>query len=585
MSPRPHSDLIRLAAWAIPLLVAYFAVIGRLPATEQPVWLTAITALLLVVCLWHALVTHHLGRRRLGSRYIAFFLAWISLLALADYTDLLAGRREPLTGFERQVPRNVLGLGHWGDWRYRVVPPAPTPVDLIVVMVPTPESRADSRWLLAGIVRQAISNGAKGIALDFFFEQSSPMDPFLASEIQAAQKAKLPVVLGVRRAADRSLGPAEPPLAPTLAEVASHIAHLHGYLESDGRVRLIPTFLPGRHERALSVEVAELLRAERLRLPSNRLIRFLAPEQDVPTLRVNPGRDTDWQQLKNRFVLVGSGADADGQATAYDPNLSSRRAGVLIHAWAAHSLATGHFLIDIDPRLTFPWVFLLCYLLAVVHARTTSARNQMIAALSTSVVATLAAVIAARLGLWLDLSYPLIGIWGLTAIQLLRTTAPVAGAERRESRATRVQEDPMDRPLIDVFVSHNSSDKPAARALCKALESRGIRPWLDEQQLVPGQPWQEALEDAVETASAVAVLVGADGLGPWEVMEMRAALTESVRKGLPVIPVLLPDAPRATPKLPLFLAQYTWVDLRGGFTEDGLDRLQWGITGRRPGQR
>jgi hypothetical protein len=45
----------------------------------------------------------------------------------------------------------------------------------------------------------------------------------------------------------------------------------------------------------------------------------------------------------------------------------------------------------------------------------------------------------------------------------------------------------------------------------------------------------------------------------------------------------LPGAP-TKPDLPLFLQQFTWVDLRGGLTSEGLDRLQWGITGVKPGQ-
>lgn len=55
------------------------------------------------------------------------------------------------------------------------------------------------------------------------------------------------------------------------------------------------------------------------------------------------------------------------------------------------------------------------------------------------------------------------------------------------------------------------------------------------------------------------------------------------RQGLPLIPVLLPDAP-AQPELPLFLELRTWVDLRPKLTEAALDRLQWGITGVRPGR-
>ena len=136
---------------------------------------------------------------------------------------------------------------------------------------------------------------------------------------------------------------------------------------------------------------------------------------------------------------------------------------------------------------------------------------------------------------------------------------------------------------FDVFISHNSQDKPAVRELAEALKVRGLRPWLDEEQLRPGQPWQEALETIIQTTKAAAVLVGKDGLGPWENIEMRACLSQFVKRKLPVIPVLLPDAPRQ-PDLPLFLQELTWVDLRGGLTEENINLMHWGITGINPAE-
>jgi len=133
----------------------------------------------------------------------------------------------------------------------------------------------------------------------------------------------------------------------------------------------------------------------------------------------------------------------------------------------------------------------------------------------------------------------------------------------------------------DVFLSHNSKDKPAVRQLYAALKKRGLRPWLDEEELLPGRPWQEALEQIIATTITAAVLVGKDGLGPWEQPEMRACLAEYVDRKLPVIPVLLPGAPKK-PKLPLFLRGFTWVDLHDGFTADGLDKLVWGISEEKP---
>ena len=134
---------------------------------------------------------------------------------------------------------------------------------------------------------------------------------------------------------------------------------------------------------------------------------------------------------------------------------------------------------------------------------------------------------------------------------------------------------------FDVFLSHNSQDKPVVRVLAAALIGRGLKVWLDEQQLVPGQPWQEGLEEAIQIANAAAVLVGNSGFGPWEIPEMRACLVEFVHRKIPVIPVLLPSL-HNEPSLPLFLKGLTWVDLRGGLNDAGLDLLVWGVTRVKP---
>ncbi len=131
---------------------------------------------------------------------------------------------------------------------------------------------------------------------------------------------------------------------------------------------------------------------------------------------------------------------------------------------------------------------------------------------------------------------------------------------------------------FDVFLSHNSKDKPTVIELSMQLTARGLRVWLDVEQLIPGRPFQEALERVIQTTVSAAILVGKDGLGPWEIPEMRACLQEFVHRSLPVIPVLLPNAP-VRPDLPLFLREFTWVDLRDGITKAGIDRLVWGITG------
>jgi hypothetical protein len=136
-------------------------------------------------------------------------------------------------------------------------------------------------------------------------------------------------------------------------------------------------------------------------------------------------------------------------------------------------------------------------------------------------------------------------------------------------------------PNFDVFLSHNSKDKPIVREIAAALRAEFLHPWLDEEELIPGRFWQQPLEKVIETCRTAAVLVGPSGLGPWQEPEMVACLSEFVNRKLPVLPVLLPGAPEA-PKLPLFLKSLTWVDLREGLSGVNWDRLIWGITGKKP---
>ena len=49
----------------------------------------------------------------------------------------------------------------------------------------------------------------------------------------------------------------------------------------------------------------------------------------------------------------------------------------------------------------------------------------------------------------------------------------------------------------DVFLSHSSADKPAVEELARRLKQAGIEPFLDKWNLIPGLPWQEAIEEAL----------------------------------------------------------------------------------------
>ena len=142
-------------------------------------------------------------------------------------------------------------------------------------------------------------------------------------------------------------------------------------------------------------------------------------------------------------------------------------------------------------------------------------------------------------------------------------------------------------PHYDVFLSHSSGDKDAVEHIAQRLRAEAqLEPFLDKWHLIPGNPWQEELEQALNQSRTCAVFLGPAELGPWENEEMRLALDK--RTGNPVfrvIPVLLPNTqmPDKGP-LPGFLRRVTWVDFRGGLDDaDAFHHLVSGIKGIAPG--
>lgn len=131
---------------------------------------------------------------------------------------------------------------------------------------------------------------------------------------------------------------------------------------------------------------------------------------------------------------------------------------------------------------------------------------------------------------------------------------------------------------FDAFISYNNNERSLVIDVCGELRRRGIRVWLDEWQLRPGSSWQDGIENIITNTNAAVVFVGESGIAPWQDAAMRACLSEFVERRLQVIPVLLPGVSEEM-ELPLFLGQHSWVDLREGISVEGLDRLQYGITG------
>ena len=123
---------------------------------------------------------------------------------------------------------------------------------------------------------------------------------------------------------------------------------------------------------------------------------------------------------------------------------------------------------------------------------------------------------------------------------------------------------------FDVFLSHNSKEKPTVERIAEKLKRDGIEPWLDKWCLTQGGNWQDELAHGLRSSSACAVFIGPSGIGDWERLEFQIATDRMAKdRSFRMFLVLLPDLPEPfdTGTLPPFLSTRTWVDLRRGVSD------------------
>lgn len=120
------------------------------------------------------------------------------------------------------------------------------------------------------------------------------------------------------------------------------------------------------------------------------------------------------------------------------------------------------------------------------------------------------------------------------------------------------------RPLC-VFLCHASQDKPAVRDLHRRLTVDGFAPWLDEEDLLPGQKWREEIPKVVRHADVVLVClsqysINKEGYVQKEIKFALEAADEKPDGTIFLIPLRLEEC-----DVPDRLTDWQWVN----FYEDG----------------
>ena len=121
---------------------------------------------------------------------------------------------------------------------------------------------------------------------------------------------------------------------------------------------------------------------------------------------------------------------------------------------------------------------------------------------------------------------------------------------------------------FDVFLSHNRADKPRVRRLAERLKGAGLRVWLDEWVIQPGDIISLKVDEGLEQSRVLLLCLSPAALASdWVALERSTAIhRDPANAGRRFIPLLLADC-----ELPDTLRRYKYVDFReeaeGAFAE------------------
>ena len=126
------------------------------------------------------------------------------------------------------------------------------------------------------------------------------------------------------------------------------------------------------------------------------------------------------------------------------------------------------------------------------------------------------------------------------------------------------------RATLRVFLCHASEDKEAVRDLHRRLSRDAVSPWLDEEQLRPGQLWEEEIPRAIRQADVFVVCMSSRSVAKRGFLQREIRMALQVAEEMPsgtifIVPARLDDC-----LVPENLQGIQRVDL---FKPEGYDTL------------
>ena len=125
--------------------------------------------------------------------------------------------------------------------------------------------------------------------------------------------------------------------------------------------------------------------------------------------------------------------------------------------------------------------------------------------------------------------------------------------------------------MAQIFLCHASEDKTQVREVYQRLrEIEGFKPWLDEEDLVGGQLWEQEIPQALQASDFIVIFFSQNSIRKIGYVQNEFKLALDAWRQTPegvirTIPVRL-----ETCDVPAEFRRFHWIDL---FDEGGIERL------------
>lgn len=133
----------------------------------------------------------------------------------------------------------------------------------------------------------------------------------------------------------------------------------------------------------------------------------------------------------------------------------------------------------------------------------------------------------------------------------------------------------------DVFISHSSSEKHMALAVCEALEAKGVQCWLAPRDVAHGADYRDAIIEGIEGCKCLVLILSRRSN---ESDHVQREVRQAVKRGFPVLPVRIEEC-ELSRKLEYEIGTLHWFDATHPPIEQhlgGVVREVFGLLGRDP---